>query len=112
MCVDNVSLIYKDTRPKIIFCDVENYETTKAANENLNLNALIFLMNGEISGVRNVRELLECDKSLQNGELEAFKLPCLNLKGDDTAVIVCSSGTTGTPKGVMCCHYALLNKPL
>ncbi|TMW41679.1 hypothetical protein DOY81_013241, partial [Sarcophaga bullata] len=22
---DNVSLIYKDTRPKIIFCDVENY---------------------------------------------------------------------------------------
>ncbi|TMW41839.1 hypothetical protein DOY81_013081, partial [Sarcophaga bullata] len=101
-----------NTRPKIIFCDVENYANAHEVNKNLNLNALIILMNGEISGVRNIKDLLESDKQLENGELEAFKLPCLDLKGDDTAVIVCSSGTTGTPKGVMCCHYALLNKAL
>ena len=107
-----MSLIYKNTQPKIIFCDVENYANAKEANKNLNLNAPIYLINGEIPGVSNIKDLLETDKQLENDEWEAFKFPCFDLKGDDTAVIVCSSGTTGTPKGVMCSHYALLNKGL
>ncbi|KNC21035.1 hypothetical protein FF38_02010 [Lucilia cuprina] len=99
--VENVALIYNNTRPKVIFCDVENYENARAANENLNLNAFIYLMNDEIAGVRNIKELLECDHKLTNGELSAFRLPCLDMNGDDTAIILCSSGTTGTPKGVI-----------
>ncbi|XP_065368180.1 uncharacterized protein LOC135960740 [Calliphora vicina] len=110
--LENVSLIYSNTRPKIIFCDVENYENIREANKNLNLNALIYLMNGEIAGVKNVKDLLECDQQLSNEELHGFRLPCLDMKGEDVAVILCSSGTTGTPKGVMNSHYALINKDI
>lgn len=71
---------------------------------------MIYIMNGELSGVKNIKELLEYEEPLTNDELSGFKLPCYNMKSEDPAIILCSSGTTGTPKGVVCSHYTLLNK--
>ncbi|KAM7342993.1 uncharacterized protein ACRADG_010170 [Cochliomyia hominivorax] len=109
---DNVFEIYNNTRPKIIFCDVENYENARNVNKNLNLNAEIYLMNGELSGVKNIKDLLKYEDKVSNGDLVTMKLPYMDMKGEDTAIIMCSSGTTGTPKGVMSSHYALLNKDI
>lgn len=99
-------LVYKITKPKIIFCDMKNYDVARQANEDLQLKALIFLMNGHIAGVPHIKDLLRCDTHT-NGQYLRF--PCSELKGEYTAVILCSSGTTGTPKAVLCSHHALLN---
>lgn len=44
--------------PKILFCDVENYEVTRQVCEELKLNAPIYIMNGKIEGVPSILDLL------------------------------------------------------
>lgn len=56
---ETVKYMYDITEPKLIFCDVENYEVIKAVNEQLLKPALIYLVNGKIQGVRDVQELLQ-----------------------------------------------------
>ncbi|XP_061386669.1 uncharacterized protein LOC133321600 [Musca vetustissima] len=104
---ENVALIYKITRPKLIFCDVENYQIAQEVNRELNLDALIFIMNDN-EGVKGLD--FDPPKLKIFYKFFIFRYPCFNLKGDDTAIIICSSGTTGTPKGVRCSHRAFLNQ--
>ncbi|XP_030388396.1 probable 4-coumarate--CoA ligase 3 [Scaptodrosophila lebanonensis] len=101
---ETVKYMYDITTPKLIFCDVENYEIIKGVNEQLANPALIYLVNGSIEGVPNVRELL----SAHDGTKEVSYVPCPKLHGDHTAFIICSSGTTGMPKGVTRSHRSLL----
>ncbi|XP_030560344.1 luciferin 4-monooxygenase [Drosophila novamexicana] len=98
-----VKYMYDITEPKLIFCDVENYAIIKAVNEQLAKPALIYLVNGHIEGVRDVSELLREDCIAP-----AAYVPCPKLNGDHTAFIVCSSGTTGMPKGVTRSHRSLI----
>ncbi|XP_073848619.1 uncharacterized protein [Musca autumnalis] len=106
---ENVALLYKITRPKLIFCDVENYQIAQEVNRELNLDALVFIMNDNegVKGLGHIKDLLLVKQSTED---QYFRYPCFDLKGDDTAIIICSSGTTGTPKGVQCSHRALLNQ--
>ncbi|XP_037945962.1 4-coumarate--CoA ligase-like 7 [Teleopsis dalmanni] len=105
---DSVKIVFEVTTPKIIFCDVHNYEIIKSARDELHLTADIYLLNGVIHGVRNVKELLV---PVETVDLHSLSFPCTHLSGDHTAVILCSSGTTGTPKGSLCSHEALMNLP-
>ncbi|XP_017150764.1 luciferin 4-monooxygenase [Drosophila miranda] len=101
---ETVKYMYDITEPKLIFCDVENYPTIQAVNQRLVTPATIYLLNGRLEGVRDVSELLNEDESIT----AAAYVPCPKLHGDHTAIIVCSSGTTGMPKGVTRSHRSLL----
>ncbi|XP_034652530.1 luciferin 4-monooxygenase [Drosophila subobscura] len=101
---ETVKYMYDITEPKLIFCDVENYATIWAANQRLVTPAIIYLVNGQLEGVRDVGELLNENESIT----AAAYVPCPKLHGDHTAFIVCSSGTTGMPKGVTRSHRSLL----
>ncbi|XP_034107870.1 luciferin 4-monooxygenase [Drosophila albomicans] len=102
---ETVKYMYDITEPKLIFCDVENYEIIKAANARLVKPAFIYLVNGQLQGVSDVWDLLKEDKDLPAADY----VPCPTLNGDDTAFIVCSSGTTGMPKGVTRSHRSLIS---
>ncbi|KAL7735341.1 hypothetical protein ACLKA6_015729 [Drosophila palustris] len=102
---ETVKYMYDITEPKLIFCDVENYSIIKAVNEKLLNPAFIYLVNGQIEGVPNVRELLEENEGIALADY----VPCPKLNGDHTAFIVCSSGTTGMPKGVTRSHRSLIS---
>ncbi|XP_017868727.1 PREDICTED: luciferin 4-monooxygenase [Drosophila arizonae] len=101
---ETVKYMFDITEPKLIFCDVENYKIIKAVNENLAKPAKIYLVNGKIEGVSDVWDLLKEDESIA----PAAYVPCPTLNGDHTAFIVCSSGTTGMPKGVTRSHRSLI----
>ncbi|KAH8320391.1 hypothetical protein KR067_001853, partial [Drosophila pandora] len=103
---ETTAYMYEVTKPKVIFCDLDNYETLKAVKSSLKFETELILLTGTIPGVRNVQDLLadgytECNE-------RALYVPCPKLHGDHTAFIVCSSGTTGMPKGVTRSHRSLL----
>ncbi|XP_061386668.1 luciferin 4-monooxygenase-like [Musca vetustissima] len=107
---DNVSMVYKVTQPKILFCDAENYKTALQVNDQLKLNAPVFVMNDNdvVEGVGHIKDLLKDEND--GSDNKYLRFPCKDLSGDDTAMLLCSSGTTGAPKGVKCSHRALLNQ--
>lgn len=109
MCVlDTITKLYETTRPKLIFCDEENYNKVLYVMETLKLNVKIVLMTGSLKGILNIKDLVTYPKDI--GDISSF--PCTKLSSADTAAILCSSGTTGTPKGVMCSHQSMLHNLL
>ncbi|KAH8279427.1 hypothetical protein KR026_009539 [Drosophila bipectinata] len=103
---ETTAYMYEVTKPKVIFCDLDNYETLKEVKSSLKFETELILLTGTIPGVRNVQDLLADDGTEYN---ERTLFACPNLSGDDTAFIITSSGVTGLPKGVTRSHRSLLN---
>ncbi|XP_030388395.1 luciferin 4-monooxygenase [Scaptodrosophila lebanonensis] len=103
---ETVTYMYEITKPKIIFCDVENYETIKNVRSHLTFETEIILLSGSLSGVRNIQGLLQDGG---NGYDPKTLFACPYMSGDDTAFIVSSSGVNGLPKGVARSHRSMLN---
>ncbi|XP_059225812.1 uncharacterized protein LOC106080676 [Stomoxys calcitrans] len=75
------------------------------AIDHLQLAAKVVLLTGSVEGVTHISELVQTEEI----SWEYSQFPCASLSGSDTAVILCSSGTTGTPKAVMCSNQGLLH---
>lgn len=71
-------MIYKVTKPKIIFCDVENYNIAERVNRELNLGGEIFVINDNdsIKGVRHITDLLKLDNSHEDATFRYDKFLC------------------------------------
>lgn len=95
---------WRKTKPKIIFCDGAVYEVCKDVSEELGLNSTIFTLNDDIDGVKSVQDLF-----VDRGMKEIFFQPSEVPSGDQTAVILCSSGSTGLSKAVTISHKFLTN---
>ncbi|KAL5276831.1 hypothetical protein ACFFRR_002195 [Megaselia abdita] len=89
---------WKKTTPKVVFCDGHAYERVKEVKEENGLNYIIFTLNHHIEGVPKVDDLFV------SHPMEKIFRPLEVPSGEETAVILCSSGTTGLSKSVCLSH--------
>lgn len=87
-----IEQLYGLTKPKVIFCDGDEYEKVRAATAKLGVR--IVTMRNHPAGTISI------DEVLQTPVEQDFKPARLEQGNNQTLVIMCSSGTTGTPKAV------------
>lgn len=87
-----IEKLYGLTKPKVIFCDGDEYEKVRAATAKLDVR--IVTMRNHPAGSISI------DEVLQTPVEQDFKPARLEQGNNQTLVIMCSSGTTGTPKAV------------
>ncbi|KAJ6647281.1 putative 4-coumarate--CoA ligase 3 [Pseudolycoriella hygida] len=100
-----VKHIFGQTKPKLVFCDADVYESIKANLDELHNDAQIFTLIDERDGVPFVSELLR-----PTGDESAFVAPKFEQPADKKPLaIICTSGSTGLPKGSTKTHANFLN---
>ncbi|KAI8124318.1 4-coumarate--CoA ligase 3 [Lucilia cuprina] len=103
---DGIKHIYSITKPKLMFCDGVIYNKIKDAFEECNLQStVIYTINDYLEEVPKLSDFLK-ETQREND----FK--CVELADgfNQLAAILCSSGTTGLPKGVCITHCGILNQ--
>jgi len=87
-----IEKLFDITKPRLIFCDGEEYEKITSATSNLNV-MIITMRNHH-------KDSISIDEVLATPVEADFKPFRLEHGKDQTLAILCSSGTTGTPKAV------------
>lgn len=89
--------LYEVTKPKIMFCDGHDYEVMKEVTKGW--APKIITLTGRVEGVTSIEDLLK-----PHPYERIYKPEVLVEGGEQTAVILCSSGTSGNPKAVALSH--------
>ncbi|XP_059616542.1 luciferin 4-monooxygenase-like [Phlebotomus argentipes] len=98
---DEIIHMYSITQPKFIFCESDKVPVLTEALKVLQCNAKIIVFGERIDDLLHITDILK------NSEpLEDFVFP--DVDEHTCAVIICSSGTTGLPKGVSLTHNHIL----
>lgn len=89
--------LFGQTKPKIVVCDLEVLEKVRGALRELKLDVKIFVTTEEkIEECSSISDLL-----ISSGTEDSFVAPEFTQTADEKLLaIMCSSGTTGQPKGV------------
>ncbi|XP_073836128.1 uncharacterized protein [Musca autumnalis] len=104
--VNGIKHIYAITRPRLMFCDGKIYTKMKQALDECDLHStVIYTVRNHIEGVPSIEDFLKYTSQI-NPSL--YKAVNLQQGPNQVAAILCSSGTTGLPKGVNMSHAALL----
>ncbi|KFB49860.1 AGAP008545-PA-like protein [Anopheles sinensis] len=98
---DDMANMMRTTKPKLVFCDANNYETVRSALKQMTDGPTppIFVFEDSREDVRHAEELLN-----ETGEEHCYMPQYLGDSRKTLAAIVCSSGTTGGYKGVCISH--------
>ncbi|EDW00652.1 4-coumarate--CoA ligase-like 7 [Drosophila grimshawi] len=99
-----VQRLYEVTKPKIMFCDGFDYERIKEITKEW--APKIVLLSGRIEGVTHIEDLL-----VPQPEENKYQPAALDKDGNQTAAILCSSGTSGLPKAVHISHTYIARTP-
>lgn len=89
--------LYEVTKPKIMFCDGHDYEVMKEVTKGW--APKIITLTGRVEGATSIEDLLK-----PHPYERIYKPEVLVEGGEQTAVILCSSGTSGNPKAVALSH--------
>ncbi|KAH8288407.1 hypothetical protein KR054_002283 [Drosophila jambulina] len=92
--------VFSITKPSLIFCDGNVYEKVHRAT--IEWEPEIYTLTDQVDGVPSIETLLESTTTEKSYQPES-----LIEGGDQTAVLLCSSGTTGLPKVVCISHRRL-----
>ncbi|EZA59029.1 Luciferin 4-monooxygenase [Ooceraea biroi] len=94
------------TRPRVVFVNVESAECLAQVikEDNLDTRLVVF---GELTGFEDVslKSVLQSQDTVQIDEFECVQLT----SPGQIATIVCSSGTSGSPKGTEISHASMIN---
>lgn len=101
---DDIRHMFGQTKPKLVVCDYDAYLKVKKALRELNSDAEVFTTGGRVAGVPEFRDLLS-----PTGTEDDFVPPKFAVAAwKKILVIICSSGTTGLPKGICATHGQIL----
>lgn len=105
---DDLAHMMSLTQSKIVFCDENNREVVEeAVSEAIRETPRIYVMGVGSGSASSVDALL-----IPVDEEQSFQPPYLGDSKTLTATILCSSGTTGLPKGVCLSHAHLIGGEL
>ncbi|XP_020801168.1 probable 4-coumarate--CoA ligase 3 [Drosophila serrata] len=99
-----IKQMFSITKPNLIFCDGNVYEKIHAAT--IEWQPEIYTLTDHVEGVPNIESLLEPTTTEMSYQPEP-----LVEGGNQTAALLCSSGTTGLPKVVCISHRMLMFSP-
>lgn len=101
---EKIMTMFSKTRPKLVFCDHDLFNTTKDALREIKNNAMIFTLLKKIQVVPFVNELL-----VPTGTEYHFKPLKFDKRASEKLIaIVCSSETMGPLQGVCMPHTTVL----
>ncbi|KAH8273179.1 hypothetical protein KR018_011458, partial [Drosophila ironensis] len=89
---NTIEKLYNITKPRLIFCDGDEFEKVREATANLDVK-IITMRNHPVDSI-SIDEVLTTP--IENN----FQPSILEQGNDQTLAILCSSGTTGIPKAV------------
>lgn len=96
---ESVFNLWNITKPKLVFCDNAVYDIVKEVSHQLNLNCAIITLSDHKQNVTSIQTILSNKKK----ENKIFR-PALISDLDATAVLCCSSGSSGPQKAVCWSH--------
>ncbi|KAL5278064.1 hypothetical protein ACFFRR_002985 [Megaselia abdita] len=96
---DLIAHCWGKTKPQVIFCDGNVYGLIEKTVEKLRLNCTIYTLNNHLDNVPNIDVFL-----LDKGIDEKLFVPVHISSGNQTAYVLCSSGSTGLSKLVCVSH--------
>ncbi|XP_018320082.1 4-coumarate--CoA ligase 1 [Agrilus planipennis] len=96
------------SKPKVIFCSVSSLKKILDLSQTNQFIKHIVLFDKEKTRQKNITYFTDITKGANDGKADdSFKCKTFDTK-ETVATILCSSGTTGLPKGVLCTHYNML----